>query len=431
MLEALQCVLGNGAGVLFPDGLPRLVTFVFGLPVHVPVPHLQDWILRTAGALDASWDHEVVHVAGPDHAYIENLQIPFVHLRFWQVRQERSTVSEIDAVLRVSADVFPGAAARDVGAPETPPNVRFETVVQAVTQGGRTDLESTDRDVETIAFDRILRALNEFIEGVSGATRDASLAPFAREQLLPIALVCSRPAIVEIVPDEPLPAPPFDAGPVMFLVNGNTTPVRELADAKTLERVALHIAAARGGRPLLTYLRLSRRASSAVASGDYAVAVLMAAASGEVLLNIVLRGMMIEEGKGDELAAMFNPKASLTDRLRGQYAPRLGGSWHLDTWKSAPGHFEQSARWIRHRVIHAGHSPTMDEAVEAVHGTELLEAFLKERLVAKFHVYPKTALSLLGREGLAKRGALSRRTKQTIDQITPSIDAFWAAISAE
>jgi hypothetical protein len=179
-----------------------------------------------------------------------------------------------------------------------------------------------------------------------------------------------------------------------------------------------------------TYLRLARRASASLQAGDYPVAVLMAAAAGEVFLNTLLRALLIEEGRDSEIATVFGDgRDALLTRVRNQYATRLGGGWDLDTWTTAPGHWEQSARRVRHRVIHTGHMPTVDEAREAVHGAELLEAFVKDRLAEKRFDYPKTALTMLGTEGLEARGLLSPRMERVAAEIAPNIAMFWAAIT--
>jgi len=54
-----------------------------------------------------------------------------------------------------------------------------------------------------------------------------------------------------------------------------------------------------------------------------------------------------------------------------------------------------------------------------VHGGELLVSFLKNQLAAKRYDYPKTALSLLGKEGLDKRGLLSARMRRAVSEVEP------------
>jgi hypothetical protein len=415
--------LGDEDALLFPDDRRRMVTLIFRLPVRVPVPHLHFWVLEMGGELDASWDEEVFHVAVPGEGYVKNMRVPFVQLRAWQVKRA-TRPPHFDGVFTVANDLFPGLVAGGSEGSEGPPDLgheNYETVIEAVTQGARSGDDDSSRPIVTVCFDRALTAMNEVIEALAGATGDRDLAPVPRERLSPFALVASRPV------DETA----FDLGPALYLLSWNVDAPRAPLDEETLSRATVFLSAARQGQPFLTYLRLARRASAALNAGDYIGAVLMAAASGEVLLNTVLRGLMIEEGDLADIAGLFNdPRAGFVSRLRSQYASRLGGRWDHEEPGTALGHWEQSARRIRHRVIHTGYPPTMDEAVEALHGAELLEAFVKDRLVAKRRTYPKTALSLLGLPGMRKRGMLNARIAGVIAQVEPEMAAFWADIAS-
>lgn len=408
---------------LFPDDQRRLVAFIFRLPIRLPVPHNHFWTLEMDGSLGELWDEEALHVAVPGHVYVQNMQVPFVQLRAWQVKRERPSVAT-DGVFTVARDVFPGfgEGAQDTDAPTPELGFDYETIVEAVTQGARTEGDDTSRPIGTTSFDRVLKGMNEVLEALSGATKDPTLAQVARERLGPIALVGSRPAVTLT----------FDVGPLFYWLNWNVDAPPEPVDEEVLMRTLLFLSTTRTGQPLRTYLRLARRASASLASGDYTVSVLMAAASGEVLLNTVLRALMIEEGKDAEIAAVFGDQSGgLLNRLRGQYAQRLGGRWDLETWETAPGHWEQSARKVRHRVIHSGHSPTMDEAVEALHGAELLESFVKDRVASKRYQYPKTTLTLIGMQGLEKRGLVSGRMRRLISEVEPVMRTFWAKIARD
>lgn len=415
--------LGDEDALLFPDDRRRLVTFIFRLPVRAPVPHLHFWVLEMGGELDASWDEEVFHVAVPGEGYVKNMRVPFVQLRAWQVKRE-TRPPHFHGVFTVAKDLFPGFKAGGSDSSEVPPDLgheNYETVIEAVTQGARTGDDDPSRPIGTVCFDRALTAMNEVIEALAGATGDRDLAPVPRERLGPIAIMATRPV------DETA----FDLGPALYFLNWNVDALLGPLDEETLSRTVVFLSAARQGQPFLTYLRLARRASAALNAGDYIVAVLMAAASGEVLLNTLLRGLMVEEGDIADIAALFNdPRVGLVSRLRSQYASRLGGRWDHGEPGTALGHWEQSARGIRHKVIHTGYPPTMDEAVEALHGAELLETFVKDRLVAKRYTYPKTALTLLGLPGMRKRGMLNARMARVIAQVEPEMAAFWADIAS-
>jgi len=63
---------------------------------------------------------------------------------------------------------------------------------------------------------------------------------------------------------------------------------------------------------------------------------------------------------------------------------------------------------LRGRVVHAGYSPTEQEAEMALEIMDTLSEFVKRRLVAKTKIYPRTALQLLGEPGLRRLGGWSK-----------------------
>jgi len=73
----------------------------------------------------------------------------------------------------------------------------------------------------------------------------------------------------------------------------------------------------------------------------------------------------------------------------------------------------------------------MDEAVEALHGAELLESFVKDRVASKRYQYPKTTLTLIGMQGLEKRGFVSGRMRRLISEVEPVMRTFWAKIARD
>jgi hypothetical protein len=160
------------------------------------------------------------------------------------------------------------------------------------------------------------------------------------------------------------------------------------------------------------------------------VTAIMGAASGEVLLNLVLRAMLVEEGKADQIPVLFDdPRGGFTSRLRREYGARLGRTWDLDDPTNDVGHWVAGTANLRHRVVHAGYDPTGGEASEAIHGAEVLEAFVIERLVEKRFTYPKTALSLVGEAGFVRRHLLSERFAKLVAKEAPALEDFWRSMT--
>lgn len=68
----------------------------------------------------------------------------------------------------------------------------------------------------------------------------------------------------------------------------------------------------------------------------------------------------------------------------------------------------------RHRALHAGYRPTLNESRDALHGLGLLEEFLADEVVRRIARHPVTALVLLGEPGLRQRHSLTRRVRSVM-----------------
>lgn len=145
---------------------------------------------------------------------------------------------------------------------------------------------------------------------------------------------------------------------------------------------------------------------------------------------MALRGMLVEEGQAAEVDPMFSDaRGGLRTRLRTQYSARLGGQWDLDALTEEIGHWMLTTQGLRHRVVHAGYVPDDSDLKEAGHGAELLGAFVSERLASRRYRFPRLALSVLGQAGLERRGLLSSRMSTLVDEVMPTLPAFWSAVS--
>ena len=67
---------------------------------------------------------------------------------------------------------------------------------------------------------------------------------------------------------------------------------------------------------------------------------------------------------------------------------------------------------LRNRVVHTGHVPSESEAIDALEAAHDAERFVKDLLVGKCLEYPRTALLVLGIDGLKKRNAWTKKLEQ-------------------
>jgi len=404
--------------VLLPDDALRELVFVFRLPVRLPVAADSMWTLEMEGEFEEPWHGRLA---------------PHVSIRVNRIQRDSPHLGIAD-LLTTSGELFPPRAdpnpraanpsVRSRAVSETttfrPPLLDYETVIEATTEGA---LVAGDRDSPSTTagcFNRCLVAVNELVEAFGMALWDPTLAPVPIERLGYAAFAGSRRYEFQ----------KCDVGPIFYILGWNVDVPRPEVDQAVLGRVTAYLSVASRSQPFLTYRRLRERSRAAMISGDYAVTVIMAAASGEVLLNLLLRSMLVEEGRETEIPQVFDrTSGGLATRIRTHYAPRLGGTWNAHDSGSAIGSWNVHTQAVRHRVVHGGYRPTRLEAHESMHGTEDLEGFVLQRLGGKRYSYPKTIVSLMGFPGLERRGLLNDRFASVVDDLTPNIHLFWDSVA--
>lgn len=404
---------------LIPDEQPRLFVFLFGLPTEMPVGDGSTWDFEMPGDLGTEWDFLVER--RPTEAFTSGpvvpARIPHASVKVWQVRREEMTrLRDLGPVRTVAAAVFPNVDP----ARFTPVEIggSYDTVVEVVTQAARADVEDQRWPLVSVCFERSLTAVNELLFALGGATDDPELRPVSVDELGPAALVASRPLDGGV-----------DVEPQLYGLNLRLRVPREAIDQEGVERLGATLSARRQEHPFLVYGRLSRDARRAKATGDYPGAAVLAATSGEVLLNTVLRAILVEEGRADTIESMFgDPRGGFISRLRREYAPRLGGRWEPNSIDTEVGHWFDDTHSLRNSVLHVGHRPTPSEAASALHGAGVLEAFVFERLASKRYQYPKTVLSTLGEPGLRRRGLINAKMGRIVAASVPELRAFWATL---
>lgn len=428
---------------LAPGDDRRVLVYLFRLPFDCPLRDRDSWTVALEGDLGDAWDVEYFAFATEEmkavNPYPMNLREPQASVMFWRPdRDSESPLMDTEALDKVASVVF---GDRHLPSASTPPQgpALFDTVVEVVTQAARSDVDPQDWPLVSIGFERALRSVNEILAALGSATGDLTYRPLAVEELDPFALVSSRPVdLVQIDSEEveaSLPRPTaMYLDPIVYLLNPSLGVHIPGAPLTTNDRARVNdfISAGRRAHPFLTYQRLVRKARRARETGDYAVTAIMAAASGEVLLNLILRGMLVEEGRADQIPVLFDdPRGGFTARLRREYSGRLGHKWDLDDPATAIGHWAIGTHNLRHRVVHAGYEPTPAEASEAIHGSEVLEDFVIARIVEKRFVYPKVALSLIGEQGFAGRNLLNARLAKVVAAEAPVLADFWLSMAGE
>lgn len=144
--------------------------------------------------------------------------------------------------------------------------------------------------------------------------------------------------------------------------------------------------------------------------GEEAQAVLLANTSCEVMIDAVLALLMWEEGVPVEDAATAFAEGKALRRVTQELAPRLKGNWATDN--GTVGDWVKNTYRLRHRVIHAGYSPSSSEAEAALKAAANLHSFVFDRIVDRRSVYRRAALITVAEEGLRGRKVWSGKIKR-------------------
>jgi hypothetical protein len=166
--------------------------------------------------------------------------------------------------------------------------------------------------------------------------------------------------------------------------------------------------------------------------GEYAESAIQSAIAAEVLLSGLLGMLLWEESLPDEeleaAAGVF--AIDLAKRVRSQYHPRLGGQWVLRGEGPLSRWYADTAG-LRNRVVHRGYRPGREEAESSLQQLYVLEKFIADLLGERSDRYPRTALAMLGADGLVRRGKWSdgRFGDQAIGSVTDFIGDYgrWRA----
>jgi len=265
------------------------------------------------------------------------------------------------------------------------------------------------RDDAGFAFHRCLFAFNMFLRGVQAATRDVRIRPITSHDLRPVVIVGALlrdqswqflTALFMHPEAQPDPLPPA-GGPI------------------TEDQLNAGLNAVMTQQPyLMTVLWRSRAQRALRQTGDPTDAIISFQIAAESLLFDTYRMLMVDEGfSSSELQAVLEKEIPFKVLLVKVMPAKLGGQWDVTRADTAIGEYWEKLYLMRNSVVHTGVEPHGGHASEAQQGYWRLRDHLEERLLAKASAYPRTVLARIGREGLEKRGLLTRRMRRFMQTI--------------
>jgi hypothetical protein len=400
----------------------RLAIFLLPLREPLPLPHHATWTFL-----------------GEEHPELQNtIVVPTaevgpipddfpgslaVSIRVWQHQNEAFTeVEELERVAHVVEAILPPDEYRrlreqsqeDAEEDRDVPPIRPEKLEEF-----KAELESLD---QPLLYSTIIEAVTPLVDrggpdplsdafdaAVDGAAKlvrafrissKLPVSPLTRERLPFIIYFLTRNLVGKpewsngLFMTRPLPDPTFATEPI---------------DVEGMPSFISHLGAIEVQHPLAP--QVERRVDAALSLerlGDTTNAVILAELSGVIFLDVVLSLLYWDEGAAVEetAGALDRPFKS---RLKREYAPRLGGDWDLTHRDGAVGRWYADLYLLRNRIVHGGHVPDRGEARTALDAGDDLAAFLCDRITARRDRFPRSALIVLGVDGLKRRDALSKR----------------------
>jgi hypothetical protein len=390
----------------------------FFVPLPEPLGLPDGYIFRSFQPADwTAWEREAVRTAGSAPAPPPPEPTLKVSICLHHAEQRDTTAETVDTLIEIAQKAFPtleisGADDRRASSSPTGTLTVAEIVVwlpEDVQKLDASDEPARQMDVLSTAFDSGLAALR-LVQEAHYLTTRRPMTPCVRERLPMVIPFAVR------VAEEDEPKPTWPSAISLFITRLDPTGVRVGFDDEQLRLFTSSVEALDPDRAFSTLPGLKNAATNALDAGQYLQAVVLVATACEVLLGDLLAHLLWEECATPDAAAevMVRPFAT---KLTSEYHGRLGGRW-TTTGGGPIAEYERQLLHVRHRAVHAGANPSLEEARSAFRAADHLEHFISDRLATSVRRYPITALAFCGRPGLQRRNALSRFVVDLMDDPT-------------
>jgi hypothetical protein len=159
--------------------------------------------------------------------------------------------------------------------------------------------------------------------------------------------------------------------------------------------------------------------------GDNADTIVSLQTAAESMMYDLLRGLLVDDGKTTaEISSCVNSELHFRTLLTRTLPPLLGGDWKL-TGGGTLAIYWQTIYLVRNRVVHAGYTPTIREAEQALEAFLKVREYVSELLWAKHGKYPRTLLAKVGENGLVRRGWMSEPMRQQCHALKAEPSPFY------
>jgi hypothetical protein len=173
------------------------------------------------------------------------------------------------------------------------------------------------------------------------------------------------------------------------------------------------------GHPMVTPERFAIRSLRAgEIRGDRVDEVVSLQTALESRLYGTWRSLLIDRGwSSEQLSSLFgvdgNYKALVTTIL-----PRLlKGRWDVTAPGTVVGEYWKNLYMLRNRIVHGGYEPSIREAEAARQSYDDLRYFIRERAWDNRADYPRSALTVIGRNMMQKNGWEDAKFERNIEEL--------------
>ncbi|MFC9267709.1 hypothetical protein ACFTXJ_08075 [Streptomyces zhihengii] len=376
------------------DGLSsRLIRFYVTLPEPFAIPDGYSWYRK--------YEHDPNE--GDDQQ--------FVHLQFFQTEGTARSKGALDASLEVLRRVQ-GSVGKDVEELDEILQGQYTTVVATTLmdaapidaasfkspQDVPVERDAVNRCVDEIS--RFLRTYKVALEALCSIPTYETLGP-----LIPFEVGDWVPLIAGDGSETDFRRPEWSDGGSIMLSHYNLAdyPAGSEISESNEGRIEYFRQVLEQGNPLFLWKERFVEARTAIfKEGRYGAAVTLSNTATEVFLDALLALLYWESAKKPDEVAEYFAEGRLARRVKVRFSELLGGKWVLDGEGHVAEWFHNCYR-LRHRVVHGGYSPTRLEAIEALDSAFSLSRYCSDRLAENRKKFPRSALIMLGEEGLQAR----------------------------
>lgn len=385
-------------------GEPLLILFFIPAPEALALPH--GMTLRIERDETVEWMKGVPVAPIPGYTWHLNPEGKnMVSVRIWRAPEEvKFDLTPFHRAMQ-AIQITTGSEITEEAIPSIPiQGPSYATVIEAVTSlipafddHGELDVIGSISE----AFDRCIESLSDLYRPYIINFRDINVRIPGRINVFPLIPWTTKDPFSSEVKLGGIEI--FFAGPAAGIIPQAV----DIADDAQIQRMIHVLQRTKMGDPLTVYSEHSLAAGrSLMIDSDYPAAVVRSHIASEVLMNSILLLMAWERNTSEEEVSRWS-RWVLIRKIEECYPKFLSGNWRTEEENTIIGHWMEYVHRVRNRVVHEGYFPTDDEAHHALDVVSALSEHMKNCILTHWSTYPRTALLMIGTEGLQNRGIVS------------------------